>query len=113
MDTRPKQQQSGADVQARLDEIKRHMPETYKAIQAKATEIGNAAFRFVRKGVSGEPNQFYAIEGGRVTGTPFDLGNVPEEIARFALQFGISFLIMWAPEAQQLPKAEGGTDGTH
>ena len=93
--------------------IKDHMPETYKAIQVKAGEIGTDAYRFVRRGVAGQPNAFYAIERGHVAGTPFDLGNVPDEIARLAVQFGISFLIMWAPEAQQLPRIAGGVHGSH
>jgi hypothetical protein len=94
-------------------QIKDHMPETYKAIQEKAGKIGNEAYRLVRSGLAGKPNKFYAIERGYVAGTPFDMGNVPEELARLALQFGISFLIMWAPEAQQLEQQaqQGGSDG--
>ena len=82
-------------------QIKDHMPETYKAIQEKAGKVGNLAFKLVRASLKGEPNRFYAIERGHVAGTPFDMGNVSDEIARLALQFGISYLIMWAPEAQQ------------
>lgn len=96
-------------------QIKDHMPETYKAIQEKAGRIGNEAFRLVRASLKGKPNAFYAIERGFVAGTPFDIGNVPDEIARLALQFGTSFLIMWAPEAQQLEQQaqqQGGSDGT-
>jgi hypothetical protein len=93
---------NSSNVDAKLDEIKRHMPETYKAIQSKAGAIGREAYRFVRQGVGGQANRFYAVEGGRVVGTPFDIDNVADEIARYALQFGISFLIMWAPEAQQI-----------
>lgn len=115
MDTTAQQQTGAADVQARLDAIRQHMPNTYRAIQQKAAEVGPAAYRFVRNGVAGVPNRFYAIEGGRVAGTPFDLANVPDELARLALQFGISFLIMWAPEAQQLPRVgvQGDEHGAH
>lgn len=105
MDT--SQQRSPQQVDAELDVIKRHMPETYKAIQVKAGEIGREAFRFVRQGVAGQPSRFYAIEAGRVMGTPFDLPGVSDEIARLTVQFGISFLIMWGPEAQQLPRIDG------
>lgn len=113
MDT--SQQRSPQQVDAELDVIKRHMPETYKAIRSKAVEIGREAFRFVRQGVGGQPNRFYAVEGGRVVGTPFDLPGVSDEIARLTVQFGISFLIMWGPELQQLPRidGQGGADGTH
>lgn len=99
---------STVDVESRLAEIKRHMPETYQAIQAKSNDIGRAAFGFVRRGVAGEANSFYAVEAGRVVGTPFDLPGVQEELARVILQWGCTFLIMWAPEAQK-----GQTDGTH
>lgn len=96
------------DVKARTDEIRQHMPETYRAIKAKAEEIGDDAYRLVRAGIRGEANRFYAIERGWVVGTPFDLGNVQAELARLVLQFGCTFLIMWAPEA-----SKGAADGTH
>lgn len=89
-------------------QIKDHMPETYKAIKVKAGEVGNVAYQYVRQGLAGKPNKFYAVERGFVAGTPFDLPGVQEEVARVIVQFGCSFLIMWAPEAQQLqqqPKA--------
>lgn len=89
-------------------QIRDHMPETYKAIQAKADKIGSHAYRLVRASLKGEPNRFYAIERGHVAGTPFNMDNVPAEIARLALQFGISYLIMWAPEAQQMEQ-QGNT----
>ncbi len=108
MDTRTTEQGSAVAVQARLQEIKAHMPETYKAIQAKSDAIGKAAFGHVRRGVAGEPNRFYAVERGRVVGTPFNLPGVQDELARVILQWGCDFLIMWAPEAQ-----EGKTDGAH
>ena len=102
MDTRAKQP---SEVDARLEEIKRHMPMTYAAIKDKAAVNGPAAFRFVRQGVAGQPNRFYAVEAGRVVGTPFDLPGVSDEVARIVVQFGVSFLIMWAPEAQATPVA--------
>ena len=40
MDTRT----AKIDVGAKIEEIKRFMPETYKSIQAKSKEIGNEAF---------------------------------------------------------------------
>lgn len=66
MDTRTAKE----DVNAKIEEIKQFMPETYKAIRAKSVEIGNVAFELVRKGLRGEANCFYAFEGGRVVGTP-------------------------------------------
>lgn len=95
-------------VEHQVAEIKAYMPETYKAIQAKAELIGRDAYAHVRQGLAGKPNRFYAIEAGRVVGTPFDLPGVADELARVIVQFGVSFLIMWAPEAQK-----GGADGAH
>lgn len=96
-------------VDAGLAEIKGHMPETYRAIQAKAANIGNRAYAFVRRGLAGQPNAFYAMENGRVVGTPFDLPDVSADLARLMVQFGCRHLIMWGVEAQQ----QGGGDGTH
>lgn len=105
--------QAQAQIDAQLKVIKDHMPETYKAIQEKAGLIGNTAFNFVRRGVAGQPNKFYALERGRVVGTPFDLPGVADEVARVIVQFGVTFMIMWAPEAQQVqtPATEGSDHG--
>ena len=90
--------------------IKDHMPETYKAITDKAGKIGKEAYRFVRQGLAGQPNKFYAMEKGWVVGTPFDIPDVEPQLAAVMVEFGCTFLIMWAPEAQQL---EGQGNGTH
>jgi len=93
--------------------IKDHMPETYKAITDKAGKIGKEAYRFVRQGLAGQPNKFYAMERGWVVGTPFDLPGVMPDMAVFICQFGTKGWLMWAPEAQQLEQQQGGTDGAH
>lgn len=103
---------SSAQVEAQLKLIRDHMPETYKAIAEKAGLIGRDAYRYVRHGVAGQANKFYAVERGRVVGTPFDLPGVADEVARVIVQFGCTFLIMWAPEAQQPASGEAG-HGTH
>lgn len=108
MDTRTPEQGAAVDVQARLGEIKAHMPETYREIVKRASVEGSDTYRLVRQGIKGVPNSFYAIERGWVQGTPFDLPEVSAELARVIVQFGCTFLIMWAPGAQQ-----GQTDGTH
>jgi len=109
MDTRtaekPGQQ---VDVQARVQLIKAQMPETYASIVAKAGEIGNEAYALVRRGLRGEPNCFYAMERGHVVGAPFNLPNLPDDVARLLLQFGVTFMVMWAPEA-----CKGAADGAH
>lgn len=95
------------DMKARTEEIRQHMPETYRAIQAKAAEIGNLAYQLVREGIKGQANRFYAIERGRVVGTPFDLA-VQAELAAYIVQFGCQHLVMWSPDA-----VKGANDGAH
>lgn len=87
------------DVTGKIEEIKQHMPETYKAIKVKSTEIGNLAFELVRRGLRGEVNCFYAFEGGRVVGTPFAAGPLPDQVARLMVEFGCAFVCIFnAPE---------------
>jgi len=113
MDTRtaekPGQQ---VDVQARAQQIKAQMPETYKAIVGKAGEIGNEAYALVRRGLRGEPNCFYAMERGHVVGTPFDMGDVQAEMARYMVRFGCTFMVMWAPAAAAAA-GKGVADGAN
>lgn len=93
------------DVTAKIEEIKRFMPETYKSIQAKSKDIGNEAFVLVRKGLRGTPNSFYAFEGGRVVGTPFNLQEVARDVAQYMVTFGCAHVCIWA--AQGLEAANG------
>jgi hypothetical protein len=92
-------------VESEIDEIKRFMPETYLSIQAKAREVGNQAYEWVRRGLRGEPNYFYAMEGGRVKGEPFNRSDIMPEISKYMVQFGCSHIVVWA--------SEGVIDGTH
>ena len=92
------------DVTAKIEEIKRYMPETYKSIKAKAAAIGNDAFVLVRRGLRGEANCFYAVEAGRVVGAPFNLSEVNRDIAQYMVTFGLSCVCIWAePLAQAAP----------
>lgn len=81
-------QDGKAEVAAKIDQIKQHMPEVYKCIKNKAAEIGNVAFELVRRGLRGEPDCFYAFEGGRVVGTPFALHEVSRDVAQYMVTFG-------------------------
>ncbi|MFC7408727.1 hypothetical protein [Hydrogenophaga atypica] len=114
MDTRtadkPGQQ---VDVQARVQLIKAEMPETYKAIVVQAQMMGNEAYALVRRGLRGEANCFYAVERGHVVGTPFNLPDVQADMARFMVQFGCAFLVMWAPVAVAAAAGKGAADGAH
>lgn len=85
-------------VQQKIDQIKQFMPETYKAIQAKAGQIGNKAYHLVRRGLSGERNCFWAMEGGYVMGTPFDLADVQSDVAWAMVSFGCAYACIFPLE---------------
>jgi len=75
--------------------IKTRMPETYKALQTKAEELGNEAYALVRQGIRGKPNCFYAVEGGHVVGTPFDMPDLTGDMARQICQFGCKSMVLF------------------
>lgn len=96
-----------ANIELQIAEIKARMPETYKAILAKAAEIGKSAFSLVRRGLRGEANCFYAMENGYVKGAPFNQGDIMPEIAKYMVQFGCTFIVVWQSERG------GGGHGTN
>jgi len=83
-------------VEQKIQDIKDHMPETYKSIQAKAAVMGKPAFALVRRGLRGEANCFYAFEAGYVVGTPFTLVEVARDIAQNMVTFGVVHCCVWA-----------------
>ncbi len=97
------------DVAARIREIQEHMPETYRAIKVMADKAGSEAYAAVKRAIRGEANQFYAIEGGFVVGTPFELPDVTADLARLIVRFGCRHLVIWSPEVAKM----GAADGTH
>lgn len=98
---------SQPDIQAQIAEIRQYMPMTYDAIQARAKEVGNGVYAQVRKGLRGEANQFYAMESGRVVGTPFAIPDVTAELAQAMVRFGVRFMVVWGRDV------EGAGHGTH
>lgn len=100
MDTRtPDKEAEAKRVAAGLTEIRDRMPEVYAAVQSKAAQIGPKAFGLVRRGLKGEPGCFYAMERGRVVGTPFRQ-EVMADIAALMVQFGASFICIWSTEVE-------------
>ena len=78
------------------------MPEVYKNIQEKAQAIGKEAYALVRRGLRGEANCFYALERGRVVGTPFNTPGIMAELAQYMVEFGFQYLCIWpAPEGEE------------
>lgn len=102
MDTSKKTPEQVAQV---LQVIKTKMPNVYKAIQAKASEIGQEAFSLVRQGVRGEPYKFYAFEAGHVVGTPFTGHPIEASVAQWMCQFDCPFVCMWPESASTSQKA--------
>lgn len=84
---------------AGLELIKTRMPETYKSIKDRAAAVGNEAYAYVRRGLRGEPNCFYAFEAGHVVGTPFTLREVARDIAQYMVTFGVAHCCVWAEPA--------------
>lgn len=84
------------EVDKRKAEIKAHMPGTYKSIQDKAALIGREAFALVTRGLAGQPNCFWAMERGRVVGTPFTGHPIEADVALAMVQFGCGFAVVWA-----------------
>lgn len=91
MDTRA----TNGDVSAKLEEIKTYMPETYQGIKARADLIGGEAYVYVRRGLRGEPNCFYAFEAGRVVGTPFNLIDQARDVAQMMVTQCPSSMCLW------------------
>lgn len=102
MDTR-----SRDEVEQLVSEIKSYMPETYASIQARAAEVGKEAYAMVRAGLRGEPNKFWAMEKGRVMGTPFTLQDITSEVARNMVSWGCAYVCIFG---EAMP---GGGNGTN
>lgn len=83
------------DVSAQLADIRDHMPAVYEAIKAKAAEGGNGAYELVRRALRGEAYCFWAIEGGRVVGTPFYGHPVMDQVGKALVQFGCAYVCIW------------------
>ena len=82
-------------VEQQIANIKANMPETYKSIQVKAQAIGKVAFAYVRRGLRGEPNCFYAFERGHVVGVPFFQPDVTPVLAHNMVAFGSNHAVVW------------------
>ena len=88
------------NVEQVVADIKAHMPEVYKSIQAQAELRGREAYALVRRGIAGQAGCFYAFERGRVVGTPFDDRAVMDEVAGAMVRFGCSHVVIWPAPAK-------------
>lgn len=90
-----------------ISEIKDYMPAVYAAIQARSQVVGKVAFEQVRRGLRGEAGCFYAIEGGRVVGTPFYGQSVMTTVGRAIVEFGCAYVCIW-PDAPPITGLQRG-----
>lgn len=102
---------SKADVGGMINEIKDYMPAVYDAIKARSALMGNVAFELVRRGLRGEPGCFYAIEGGRVMGTPFYDHPVMSQVGRAIVEFGCAYVCIWPDAPPTTGLRQGGGRG--
>lgn len=87
------EKQIQASIEKKVAEIKAHMPNTYASIKERAAKV-EGTFALVRAALRGKPNCFYAIEAGRVMGTPFE-GEIQRDLAHMMVSFGISHAVIW------------------
>lgn len=74
----------------RID-MRQQMPETADYIDQRRREWGaDYVNDCIRRSLKGEPDCFYAIEGGHVLGTPFAM-EATAEVAALILRWGTSF----------------------
>lgn len=73
--------------------IKASMPKVYEGIQARArVQVG--VFDVVRKGLAGQANFFFAIEGRHVVGTPFVDHPIQSDVAAIMAAHPTSMVFM-------------------
>lgn len=104
--------------------MREQMPRVAALVDEHRTLYGDAhVVECIKAGMAGQPNQFYAIEGGQVVGTPFtcamQMGNVG-----LAFAMGAAALVLRIPRepvadprevVPELPKVRllGGKHGAH
>lgn len=100
MDTVDKGQAKASkqDIDAAIAIIKNKMPQTYAAIHERAKKSGNQVFSWVRRGIGGEANYFWACENGHVVGTPFS-AFISADVAQLIVQFLPRSLILFPVDA--------------
>jgi hypothetical protein len=89
---------SDQEIESLLLTIKNEMPLTYKEIQVKAKAFGNDVYAWVRQGLRGCDNSFWATEGGRIVGTPFSRAGVMAEYRRWVQLYGDVDVCFFADE---------------
>lgn len=101
---------SSEEVAALIEVIKERMPDTYANIKLKAASIGKPAYEYVRRGLRGEANCFYAFENFKVVGTPFNLEHEDAlPVALYMVQFGSTFCCIYGDRLKKKAEVAHGT----
>jgi hypothetical protein len=70
------------------------MPNVTRYVDEQRVAFGKAFVDdCIKRGVGGEPNRFYAFEGGHVLGTPFTADAELSKAIRLAVVFGGKFAV--------------------
>lgn len=73
-------------------DLRQSMPETAAYVDKRRAEWGaDYVNDRIKRSLKGEPNCFYAVEGGHVLGTPFD-APVTAEVAALVVRWGMTFV---------------------
>jgi hypothetical protein len=79
-------------------DLRQQMPETAKWIEERRGEWGKAHVNeCIRKAMTGEANQFYAMEAGHVVGTPFATAMQDDVVALMTEFGGVGAWMMRSP----------------
>lgn len=80
-------------------DLRREMPNVARTVDLYRQRYGaDWVNEQVARGIRGEPDRFFAFEGGRFLGTPFSGGELDDRIARLCALSGQHFVGMRFPE---------------
>lgn len=69
--------------------LKAQMPKVAEMVAGMRRDMGDAwVDACIKAGMAGKPDQFFAVEGGHIVGTPFTLGSALAENMRVCFIVG-------------------------
>lgn len=87
---------------ANQSDLRQLMPKVAEIVNEKRTELGKGYVNaMIKRGMAGEPNCFYACEGGRIIGTPFSIDKAFDQfqLSGMALK-GAAFVAIQTPSGK-------------
>lgn len=80
-------------------DLRRQMPNVAREVDTYRKRYGEAYVNEqIARGIRGEPDRFFAFEGGRFLGTPFSGTHVDDIVARLCALSGQHFVGLRFPE---------------